>query len=51
MIMKDQRKQPRGFGFVTYVDPSVVDKVIEDTHVICGKQVSANVIIEWFIDS
>ncbi|XP_039146365.1 heterogeneous nuclear ribonucleoprotein 1-like [Dioscorea cayenensis subsp. rotundata] len=39
VIMKDQRKQPRGFGFVTYVDPSVVDKVIEDTHVICGKQV------------
>ncbi|KAE8727708.1 RNA-binding family protein isoform 4 [Hibiscus syriacus] len=31
--------QPRGFGFVTYVEPSVVDKVIEDTHVINGNQV------------
>ncbi|KAH9742469.1 RNA-binding (RRM/RBD/RNP motifs) family protein [Citrus sinensis] len=31
--------QPRGFGFVTYADPSVVDKVIEDTHIINGKQV------------
>ncbi|KAE8702303.1 RNA-binding family protein isoform 2 [Hibiscus syriacus] len=32
-------EQPRGFGFVTYVEPSVVDKVIEDTHVINGNQV------------
>ncbi|KAH9804323.1 RNA-binding (RRM/RBD/RNP motifs) family protein [Citrus sinensis] len=31
--------QPRGFGFITYADPSVVDKVIEDTHIINGKQV------------
>ncbi|XWS51709.1 hypothetical protein CRYUN_Cryun11dG0007000 [Craigia yunnanensis] len=31
--------QPRGFGFITYADPSVVDKVIEDDHVINGKQV------------
>ncbi|KAE8669519.1 hypothetical protein F3Y22_tig00112231pilonHSYRG00157 [Hibiscus syriacus] len=31
--------QPRGFGFVTYVEPFVVDKVIEDTHVINGNQV------------
>ncbi|OVA20796.1 RNA recognition motif domain [Macleaya cordata] len=40
VIMKDRISgQPRGFGFVTYADPSVVDKVIEDTHVINGKQV------------
>ncbi|GFY83112.1 RNA-binding (RRM/RBD/RNP motifs) family protein [Actinidia rufa] len=40
VIMKDRATgQPRGFGFVTYADPSVVDKVIEDTHVINGKQV------------
>lgn len=38
--MKDRKTgQPRGFGFVTYADPSVVDTVIEDTHVINGKQV------------
>ncbi|KAE8669024.1 RNA-binding family protein isoform 2 [Hibiscus syriacus] len=38
--MKDQKiGQPRGFAFVTYAEPSVVDKVIEDTHVINGKQV------------
>lgn len=38
--MKERRTgQPRGFGFVTYADPSVVDKVIEDDHVINGKQV------------
>ncbi|KAK4417809.1 Heterogeneous nuclear ribonucleoprotein 1 [Sesamum alatum] len=40
VIMKDRKTgQPRGFGFVTYADPSVVDRVIEDTHVIHGKQV------------
>ncbi|CAL8142105.1 unnamed protein product [Prunus armeniaca] len=38
--MKDRKTgQPRGFGFVTYADPSVVDKVIDETHVINGKQV------------
>ncbi|XP_057530545.1 heterogeneous nuclear ribonucleoprotein 1 [Amaranthus tricolor] len=40
VIMKDRRTgQPRGFGFITYADPSVLDKVIQDTHVINGKQV------------
>lgn len=40
VIMKDRKTgQPRGFGFVTYADPSVVDTVIEDTHIINGKQV------------
>ena len=38
--MKDRKTgQPRGFGFITYADPSVVDTVIEDTHIINGKQV------------
>ncbi|KAG1327408.1 heterogeneous nuclear ribonucleoprotein 1 [Cocos nucifera] len=38
--MKDKyTSQPRGFGFITYADPSVVDTVIEDTHIINGKQV------------
>nr|GEY74320.1 heterogeneous nuclear ribonucleoprotein 1 [Tanacetum cinerariifolium] len=31
--------QPTGFGFITYADPLVVDKVIHDTHVFSGKQV------------
>ncbi|XP_038978408.1 heterogeneous nuclear ribonucleoprotein 1-like [Phoenix dactylifera] len=40
VIMKDKyTSQPRGFGFITYADPTVVDKVIEDTHIINGKQV------------
>ncbi|KAI3860018.1 hypothetical protein MKW92_028800 [Papaver armeniacum] len=40
VIMKDRVSgQARGFGFVTYSDASVVDRVIEDTHVINGKQV------------
>ncbi|CAI0437761.1 unnamed protein product [Linum tenue] len=40
VIMKDRHTgQPRGFGFITYADPSVVDKVMEDSHVLNGKQV------------
>jgi len=40
VIMKDRyTSQPRGFGFITYSDTAVVDKVIEETHVINGKQV------------
>ncbi|XP_022716707.1 heterogeneous nuclear ribonucleoprotein 1-like isoform X2 [Durio zibethinus] len=40
VIMKDRYTgQPRGFGFITYADPSVVEKVIEEDHVINGKQV------------
>uniref|UniRef100_A0A3N7G7M3 RRM domain-containing protein n=1 Tax=Populus trichocarpa TaxID=3694 RepID=A0A3N7G7M3_POPTR len=38
--MKDRKtEQPRGFGLVTYSDPSAVDQVIQDTHTINGKQV------------
>ncbi|KAA8524894.1 hypothetical protein F0562_011317 [Nyssa sinensis] len=40
VIMKDRHTgRPRGFGFVTYADPSVVDNVIVETHVINDKQV------------
>lgn len=41
VVMKDrQTGRPRGFGFITYADPSVVDEVIQESHVIDGKQVS-----------
>ncbi|CAL9073765.1 hypothetical protein MUK42_09107 [Musa troglodytarum] len=40
VIMRDRNtNKPRGFGFITFDDPSVVDKVIEDTHAINGKTV------------
>ncbi|KAL5231092.1 hypothetical protein ABZP36_029868 [Zizania latifolia] len=40
VIMKDRHtSQPRGFGFITYSNPAVVDKVMEDIHRINGKQV------------
>ncbi|CAE6134450.1 unnamed protein product [Arabidopsis arenosa] len=39
VVMKDRKTgQPQGFGFVTYADSSVVDKVIQDNHFIIGKQ-------------
>lgn len=31
--------QPRGFEFVTYADPSVIEKVIQDKQVFDGKTV------------
>ena len=40
VIMKDKHTQkPRGFGFVTFADPSVIDTVLEDEHVIDGRTV------------
>ncbi|TKW22767.1 hypothetical protein SEVIR_4G249900v4 [Setaria viridis] len=40
VIMKDKHtKMPRGFGFVTFSDPSVIDRVLEDEHVINGRTV------------
>ncbi|GAB2215105.1 hypothetical protein Drorol1_Dr00019480 [Drosera rotundifolia] len=40
VIMKDRHTQrPRGFGFITYADPAVVDVVIQEEHVINGKPV------------
>lgn len=47
VIMKDRNTgQPRGFGFVTYADASVVDRVIEETHIINGKQVGILIFIK-----
>jgi RNA recognition motif-containing protein len=43
MVDKVTRK-PRGFGFVTFADPSVIDKVFEDEHVIDGRSVSFQIV-------
>ncbi|KAJ0727130.1 putative RNA recognition motif domain, nucleotide-binding alpha-beta plait domain superfamily [Helianthus annuus] len=49
VIMKDrQTGRLRGFGFVTYADPLVVDTVIAETHVINGKQVSEFLFLCYF---
>ncbi|KAL6839366.1 hypothetical protein ACP4OV_030636 [Aristida adscensionis] len=40
VIMRDKlTRMPRGFGFVTFSDPSVLDRVLEDEHVIDGRTV------------
>lgn len=42
VIMKDrQTGRPRGFGFITFADPTVVDTVIAENHIINDKQVSS----------
>lgn len=32
--------RPRGFGFVTFADPAVADRVLEEEHVIDGRAVT-----------
>uniref|UniRef100_A0A5B7A7C1 RRM domain-containing protein n=1 Tax=Davidia involucrata TaxID=16924 RepID=A0A5B7A7C1_DAVIN len=40
VIMMDKISgRPRGFGFVTFADPAVTDKVLEEDHVIDGRVV------------
>lgn len=40
VIMMDRHSgRPRGFGFVTFSDPAVADRVLEEDHVIDGRAV------------
>jgi heterogeneous nuclear ribonucleoprotein A1/A3 len=49
VIMKDKHtRMPRGFGFVTFSDPSVIDRVLEDEHTIDGRTVSPPVLTAWW---
>ncbi|XP_058101490.1 heterogeneous nuclear ribonucleoprotein 1-like [Magnolia sinica] len=42
VIMKDKATgRPRGFGFVVFSDPSVLDHVLQDKHTIDGRTVEA----------
>ncbi|XP_072977564.1 heterogeneous nuclear ribonucleoprotein 1-like [Typha angustifolia] len=42
VIMKDKVSgRPRGFGFVVFADPAILDRVLQDTHTIDGRTVEA----------
>jgi RNA recognition motif-containing protein len=46
VIMKNRSTgHPRGFGFVTFSDPSVVDIVLRDSHTLDGKTVCYRIYI------
>lgn len=41
VVMRDKiTGRPRGFGFVVFADPAVLDRVLEDKHTIDGRTVS-----------
>lgn len=42
VVMRDrQTGNPRGFGFVTFADASVADRVVQEQHIIDGRTVSS----------
>ncbi|XP_042427289.1 heterogeneous nuclear ribonucleoprotein 1-like [Zingiber officinale] len=42
VIMRDKATgRPRGFGFVVFADPSILERVLQDKHVIDGRTVEA----------
>lgn len=42
VVMRDKATgRPRGFGFVVFADPSILDRVLQDKHVIDGRTVEA----------
>lgn len=42
-VMREKNTgKPRGFGFVVFADPSILDRVLEDKHVIDGRTVIAS---------
>ncbi|KAG8369875.1 hypothetical protein BUALT_Bualt14G0059000 [Buddleja alternifolia] len=42
VVMRDKISgKPRGFGFVVFADPNILDRVLQDRHVIDGRTVEA----------
>lgn len=49
-IMKDKTTgRPRGFGFVVFADPSVLDTVLQDKHMIDGRTVIFLIFFMWVV--
>lgn len=45
VVMRDKiTSRPRGFGFVVFADPLVLDRVLQEKHTIDGKTVRENLV-------
>lgn len=41
VVMRDKTTgRPRGFGFVVFTDPSILNRVLQDKHIIDGRTVN-----------
>lgn len=50
VVMRDKATgRPRGFGFVVFSDPSILDRVLQDNHVIDGRTVRRHFLIQFFL--
>lgn len=49
VIMTDKiTGRPRGFGFVVFADPSILDRVLQDKHTIDGRTVCFSLYFPFF---
>lgn len=45
IVLDKITRQPREFGFVTFVEASVAKSVLEESHSICGEKVSSKLLV------
>ena len=49
-VMREKNTgKPRGFGFVVFADPNILDRVLEDKHVIDGRTVTNASMVFLFV--
>lgn len=49
IVLDKITRQPREFGFITFTDPLVAQRVLEEKHSIFGTKVSSNIVFIRYI--